>query len=377
MSMKKILYVITKGTWGGAQRYVFDLATSLPRDEFEVEVAIGEDGLLREKLATKNIKTVSISELQRDISLRKEIGSFFTLYNVFRTSRPDVVHLSSSKAGALGALAARIAGISHIIFTVHGWPFNENRNWLWKTVTWLASYTTALLSTDLIVIASPDFEQVKAMPFIMAKTHLIPNGIKTPEFLSREEARRKLEIRPDALVVGSIGELTWNKNYPELVMVAASLFRERFNFEFAAIGEGEDRDEILAEITKHKPGSPVLDGHRILRGFKEDAYTYLKAFDIFVLNSRKEGLPYVILEAGAAGLPVAATSVGGIPDIIENDKTGLLAPPYRMIDALRKLLEEQEMRERLGSALKERVEKKFSFEQMRAKTLAVYEKIIR
>ncbi len=371
---KKIIYVITKSNWGGAQRYVFDLATSLPGNEFLVTVALGGNGLLRDRLEAAGIRVIPIAGLARDIGVVRELRAFMSILTILANEKPDVIHLNSSKAAGLGVLAARLYQLTTFnlqlttIFTVHGWPFNEDRSWLWKIFTWLASYVTALLSTDIIVIASREFKQVKAMPFVVKKAHVIPNGIKAPEFLSREEARRKLEIRQEALVVGSIGELTWNKNYPELVMVAARLLKERLDFELVVIGEGEDRAEITARIKN----SPILDGRKVLFGFREDAYKYLKAFDIFVLNSRKEGLPYVVLEAGAAGLPVAATSVGGIPDIIENDKTGLLVPPYRMDEALQKLLTEKEMREKLGRALKERVAKMFSFERMLTETRKLY-----
>lgn len=366
---KKVLYLVTKGNWGGAQRYVYDLAASLPRNEFEVIVALGGNGLLTERLTAHNIKTLPVSGLQRDVSLAKEISAFFSLWRTFRKLRLDIVHLNSPKAGGLGALAARIAGIPRIIFTVHGWPFNEVRNRFWKGLAWLGSYATAFLSTDIVVISSRDFEQARAMPGVTAKTHLIPNGIQTAAFFSREEARGKLGLPQDVLVVGSIGELTRNKEYPDLVSVAAKLMGERYNFKLVVIGEGEGRAEITQRIKENR----VLDGQEVLLGFKEDAYKYLKAFDIFVLNSRKEGLPYVLLEAGAAGLPVAATFVGGIPDIIKNDKTGLLATPdFKMIDALRKLLTEKGLRERLGTALEERVETVFQFERMRAETVRLY-----
>src|SRR3989338_2906495 len=117
---RKILYVITKGSWGGAQRYVFDLATSLSKNEFDVEVAVGEGSFLKERLTAHGIRVVSVPALQRDVSFVKEIHSFLFLYKIFRTfPRPDIVHLNSSKAGALGALAARIAGVPRTVFTAH------------------------------------------------------------------------------------------------------------------------------------------------------------------------------------------------------------------------------------------------------------------
>src|SRR3989338_2585314 len=272
---KKILYIITKGTWGGAQRYVFDLATSLPQGEFEAGVVLGGNGLLAKKLAAKNIQTLAIPTLQRDISLLKDIGTFFVLLRIFKSERPNIIHLNSSKAAALGALAARIAGIRRIIFTVHGWPFNEKRGRFWRSCTWLVSYLTALLSTEVTVITSLDFKQAKAMPLVSEKTHLIPNGITMPEFLSREEAREKLLLPQNSLVIGSLGELTQNKGYPELVTVASKLLQEGQDFLLAIIGEGEARATISDQILKN----PVLNGRVILLGFQEDARAYLNAFD--------------------------------------------------------------------------------------------------
>lgn len=371
---QKILYVVTKGNWGGAQRYVFDLATHLPKEKFDIAAVIGENGLLSEKLTGCGVRTIPIPALQRDISLLKEVSSFFALLQLFRKERPDIIHLNSSKAAFLGAVAARLYQLvtfnskPKTIFTVHGWPFTEPRRWPWRVAVWLASYVTALLSSRVIVITASDVRQAHAMPGVRAKTRLISNGIAMPAFLSREEARTALHLPRGGLVVGSIGELTRNKDYPELITVAARLMGERYDFALVVIGEGEDR----AEITKRIKGAPVLDGRRILLGFKENAYRYLKAFDVFVLNSRKEGLPYALLEAGAAGLPVATTSVGGIPDVIENEKTGLLAPPYMMADALRTLLADRELREELGSALRRRIERVFSFDKMRRQTLRLY-----
>src|SRR3989338_2833403 len=123
----KVLYLITKATWGGAQRYVYDLATNLPPGRFEAVVAFGERGRLADMLTQKNIALRPLPSLGRDVVLFSDIASFFQILGLLRRERPDVVHLNSSKAAALGALAARLAGIRKIVFTVHGWPFKEDR----------------------------------------------------------------------------------------------------------------------------------------------------------------------------------------------------------------------------------------------------------
>ena len=176
MSKKKVLYVITKGNWGGAQRYVFDLATGLPKDEFEVAVALGEPalsagkpGLLADKLKSASVMIYYISSLGRDVSFGKDTTSFFELYRLFKKEKPDIAHLNSSKAGGVGALAARLAGVHKIIFTAHGWPFWEQRNFLMRGAIWFFSWLTALLSHTVIVISDYDLRVARRMPFTSSK----------------------------------------------------------------------------------------------------------------------------------------------------------------------------------------------------------------
>src|SRR3989344_8728852 len=128
----KILYVITKSNFGGAQRYVYDLAINLRG--YDVAVALGGNGVLNEKLTASGIRTCSVASLQRDISPTKDIGSFGNLYSIIKKEQPDIIHLNSPKAGGLGAFACRFLNASRytlhatrIIYTVHGWAFNEDR----------------------------------------------------------------------------------------------------------------------------------------------------------------------------------------------------------------------------------------------------------
>ena len=104
--MKKVLFVITKSNWGGAQRYVYDLAINLPKESFEVKVALRGEGLLKQKLEENNIQTIQIPHLQRDINATRELLSFFSLIKIFNKEKPDIIHLNSSKAGGIGAAAA-------------------------------------------------------------------------------------------------------------------------------------------------------------------------------------------------------------------------------------------------------------------------------
>lgn len=303
--MKKIMLVVTKSNWGGAQRYVFDLATSLPKEEFEVAVAFGEPGLLAKKLAQAGIETYEIRALQRDVSLSRDVKSFFELVRLFKKLRPDVVHLNSSKAGGVGALAARFAGIKKIVFTAHGWPFWESRNPLSRGLIWLFSWLTALLSHSVIVISDYDLRVAHRMPFVSKKTIRIYNGIGPMQFDSADMVRHSFP--KGAHITGTIGELTRNKNQIALIEQA----KNNPDMCVAIVGDGEDRLYLMKKIDKYGLKNRVK-----IMGFHW-ASGVLRGFDTFALPSLKEGLPYVLLEAKQAGLPIVANRVGGVGEILD------------------------------------------------------------
>lgn len=169
-----------------------------------------------------------------------------------------------------------------------------------------------------------------------------------------------------SFIVGTIGELHKNKGYEYLIGAA----REVQNATFVIIGEGEERKKLEALIEKND-----LKNRVFLLGYIPDATDYLNAFDIFVLPSLKEGLPYVILEAGLQGLPVVASSVGGIPDFIEHEKTGLLVPAKdanALTTVIHLLIENETLRRSLGPTLREKTKTRFSFRFMLERTISLY-----
>src|SRR3989344_5463782 len=215
VDMHKILFVITKGTWGGAQRYVYDLATNLPKENYESIVAYGALGKLTEDLSVASIRIYQIPSLARDIAFISDVKSFFEILSLIKKIRPDIVHLNSSKAAALGALAARLAGVPKIVFTVHGWPFGEKRSLLAKLVLWKISWLTALFSHRVICVSNHDLQLARRMPFIARKAILIYNGIAPMTFGSGEKIRSAFPA--GVKITGTIGELTKNKNQVVLI----------------------------------------------------------------------------------------------------------------------------------------------------------------
>lgn len=370
---KKIIYLITKSSWGGATRYVFDLATSLPKKDFEVIVVSGGEGALNDKLKDTGIKTISIEKLSRDINLFTEFKIFLSLLKLFRKEKPDVVHLNSSKAGGLGALSAKIAGVRKIIFTAHGWAFNEKRPFWQKILIKIFVWATLFLADDIICVSEATRDDIKNFPLVYKKTRVIYNGISDFDLLGKSEARVALknismiDLPSEAIWVGTLSELHKNKGL-EYAIRAISLLRD-YPIVFLIIGGGELKINLEEMIKREK-----LEQKVILLGFIDNAKRYLKAFDIFLLSSVTEAFPYAIIEAGFAGLPVVASSVGGVKDVVSSD-CGVLVKPadYNSIKIeLESLLKDREKREKLGINLKQKIEDRFSFKSMIAQTTGLY-----
>lgn len=365
----KILYGITKSSWGGAQRYVFDMALAAKNEGHEVAVLCGGEGSLVEKLSEAGIRVIPIPYLGRDIAFLDEIKSFVDIFRVLRREKPDVFHINSSKMGGLGGVAARIADIRKIIFTTHGWAFNENRHWAQKMIIEELAWITILLSHKTICVSERVKFDVDSKPFIRGKLIVIHNGIEEFPLFSAVEARQELlpNLPAGHIVIGTLSELHHTKGI-DMAIRAINKLGDNIHFAVAGAGEKEEELKDLAHTLGIKERIHFLD-------YVDNARSYLKAFDIFTLTSRTEGLPYVLLEAGVAKLPVVATKVGGIPEVIKDEDTGLLVESERipaLTDALSKLTEDKTLRETLGNNLHEFVRESFSKDKMVRKTLTLY-----
>lgn len=365
--MKKVLFVITKSNWGGAQRYVYDLATNLP-EEYEAVVALGGNGPLAQKLVAAGIHTIPLDSLERDISIFKDIRSFFALITLFRSEKPDIVHLNSSKAGGVGALAARLCFVPRIVFTAHGWFHNESRPLLARWIAWVLHAVTQIL-VHITIANSNATKRTAPLPFKI-KIIQLARAPDTP--LSRDSARSELETRGvmfplHTTSLCTIGELHKNKGHDILIRALKNVHAP---YTLTIIGEGEQRDALQKQIlTEHLEHKVFLTGHI------DHAASLLPAFDIFVLPSRTESFGYVVVEAGHAGLPVISFNVGGVPEIVSSGKSGILIEPEnaeKLGMAITELINSKQLRDTYGTALKQKVVREFTLERMVSETVAVY-----
>ena len=381
----KILYVITKSNWGGAQRYVFDLASKLPTDKFEVAVTSGGNGVLLQKLQSINIRTLEIKSLKRNINLFKDIKLFWELFKIFRNEEPNIIHLNSSKMGFAGTVAARFLmltfssfnrNIPRIIFTVHGWPFNEDRPMTVKFIFKFVSLVSLALSTKIICVSENIKQQTPMLKIFTSKLSVIKNGIGLEKIYGKEEARalilkkitQKLNFDKNTVWLGSIAELTKNKGLEFGLEAMQKLSNE--NLHWFIIGEGD-----LEEKLKIKAIKLQIEKQVHFLGYLENASAYLKAFDVYLLPSITEALGYTLLEAGMAAIPIVASAVGGVPEIIEDKKTGLLVEPKNpkaLANAITYILENKEAAKELRERLHQKVLTKFTLNSMLEKTLVYY-----
>lgn len=374
----KVAYLITKSNWGGAQKYVYDLI-SAARSDYEVVAIFGGTGapgtaagLLGQKVQDLNgIKTIYVRSFARDIFIWLELKAFWEIFSILRQERPDILHVNSSKAAGMGALAGRILGIKKIIFTVHGWPFKERRFFLSRALIWLATLVTGLLAHQIIVISKNDYRIGTKIPGLKNKIKLIYNGLTEPKLFNQEEARAKLGLSnlPDnTWILGTIAELHPNKSLKTVIQALVNLPQ---NVHYAIMGDGEEKAN-LETLAKNLNLSDRLH----LIGFVPEAARYLAAFNAFVLPSAKEGQPYVLLEAGLSSLPCLGSNISGINDILD-ENSGYLFPfddAATLANQVKKIIADQAASSQRANNLKQKILAEFSQAKMLDQTFSLYQK---
>lgn len=396
----KILFLITQSELGGAQRYVFDLANNLV-GEFDVSVAFGEpgeNGELAKMLKEKNINYHVLPRLRRAISPISDLFALIEIVRLIKNLKPDIIHLNSSKISILGSLAARICYVlrvkCYVIYTVHGWVFNEPLPVWQKKFYYWAEKITARWKDKLICVSEYD-RQVALKNNIAPENKLVTihNGSAPVEFLSLEEAKRKIFvilIRQPAekdlklsheqwdssafglrMTIGAIGNLYKTKGYEYLIAAGKILKDEGLDYKLIIIGDGPEKNELQAQIEGYG-----LEENIILAGRLDSAAALLPAFNIYICSSVKEGLSYTVIEAMQAGLPIIATNVGGNPELIGDGETGLLVTPQdpdAIAQAVMKLTKDTELARKLGVNAKQKAMTEFTLERMVADTKKLYQ----
>lgn len=374
---KRILFIVTLNEIGGAQKFISTLINNLDPERYELIVAAGDNStgdFL--KLFKSQAQTRLIKKLGRNPNLLNDILAVFEIRKIIKESGAETIFLNSSKAGFVGSLAAvfpmRIKNLK-VIYRIGGWTFDDP--WpKWKKVIWIWLEKISARWKDVIIVNNSHDYKLAEKYNIKSKnkTVLIYNGLDVYkiDFLPREEARLRLfekiskhsgKIFQIKTVIGTIANFYPTKDLDTLIKTADK-FKADEDIAFVIIGDGPERPKLESMVK-----DLGLSNKLFLVGQIEKANKFLSAFDIFTLTSVKEGFPWALIEAMSAKLPVIATRVGAIPEIIEDGKNGFIVEsgnPEQISDRIKKIIGDDHLKQELGIQAHQTVLFKFTLDKM-------------
>ncbi|MFH1704828.1 MAG: glycosyltransferase family 4 protein [Patescibacteria group bacterium] len=376
IAKRRILFLITTADWGGAQHFILLAAKEAKKRGYEIRLAAGETGELEARCREAGLNFRRLKTVKRSISPFADLAALYEIRLLIRDFKPDVVHLNSSKMSVVGSMAAQLEKVPLTIYRIGGWAFLEKLGWL-KRLIYLKSEQWSASKKDIIVTVHPADEALAKKLHITPRQKIvtIPNGIDLISFdvaaLSKSAARQALGLDENKIVIGTTANFYPAKNLPWYLQSLSPLLQANANLENVIIGDGPERARIVDVIKQFGLEKSVR-----LIGRRDNAGALLKAFDIFCLPSSKEGMPWALLEAMAAGLPCIATDVGACRWMLEPN-AGLIIPPNNagaLLESLKVLIANPEERLRLGQAARLAIQTRFRLEDTINKTFELFEK---
>jgi glycosyltransferase involved in cell wall biosynthesis len=368
---------------GGAQETVMLAADHLNAGgRYRVDVATGPDtgseGDLRPELARRNLRVFEIAELANPIRPHRDLRAFWRLYRLIRAERYDVVHTNSTKAGLLGRLAAVCARVPVVVHTVHGWGLHEGQPRVAREMLVWGERLAARATDRLLTVTPVDIDAGLARRVGARGQYLtVRSGIEFDRFgqvtAGRGELRDTLGVPRGAVVVASIGRLSPQKAPLDFVNAARLVLDREPATHFLMVGDGPLRPQVEARIA----GLGMTERFT-LTGLRRDVPELMAAADVFVLCSLWEGLPRVLPQAMATGLPIAATRVDGNAEAVVDGVNGLLSPPGdvpALGASLLRLVRDPSLRRELGENGR-RMAPEFSASKMADDLARLYDELL-
>lgn len=357
---------------------MLELCRHLDKEKFNVFLFTAAQGVLLEDfLSVNNLNIKRSSNLERSINPLKDIAALFEIFHFIRKNNIQLAHTHSSKAGIIGRIAARLAGVKIVIHTVHGWPFNDFQGYLSSRLFVLMERVCAMFTDKIIAVSQADIAKgLKSRIGRPEKYSLIRYGIDIPAFASRNIGiKQELGIPADDPVVGMIACFKPQKNPLDFIRMAELVRKAHPRARFILTGDGILRPRIEALVNELGLADNVL-----LTGWRRDVPAILSTLDIFALSSYWEGLPIAVLEAMAASKPVVATDTGGITEVIRDGENGFLVKPgdiAKMAAKVSLLLADRSLRERLAMNASKSLSSAFTTTDMCRNTGNLYSFLIK
>lgn len=362
----KLLYVITMSNWGGAQAHLYDLVKHAITQNHECVVVVGEPGELTDRLKALGVKVIVLKSLVRNFQPIKDLKCVFDLSHILAKEKPDLVHAHSSKAGIAARIAAKLRSVP-VIFTVHGWAFTEGvekrkRSLFIFIERWVARFTNKIICVS-------EYDRRLAIDNNVGKPNdliTIVNGVEPTNFTHE----RKVVEGPTRIIM--VARFSSQKDYETLTLALSMLTGD---FVASYVGEGE-----LLENVRLLAKDRGIENKIKFLGMRNDVIELLEQSDIFVLASNYEGLPISIIEAMSKHLPIIATNVGGIKELVADGETGFLTnrnDVEGLVGKLQYFLDFPEERIHMGEASYQKFKSEFTLEIMLDKTFAVYQEVLK
>ena len=350
----RVLHIITRLDKGGSADVFLDLVAGLKGMGYDVFVAVGPtldpQADINAFSARTGIPVYHIKSLRRDLNPFQDVLAFFEILNLIRKIKPDVLHTHTSKAGFIGRIAGRIAGIKVAIHMPHGHVFYGYFSRLTSRVFMYLEKIAARFTNKIITLT--EIEKTEYLHENLApdnKIVTIPCGIDIVKFSSsRMTVRNEFCISPDMPVIGWVGRAEAVKGCEYFLRACHLIKKELPGARFLVVGDGSlngDMEKLAYSLDLNKEVT--------FTGFRTDIPAIMNSIDLLLHTPLNEGLGRVLLEAMTCGKPIVAANVGGIPEIVEDGMNGFLVPPGDYISMAReslRILKDTELANRFGSA---------------------------
>lgn len=363
----RVLHVFAPDVVGGLERVVCSLTRAQRETGIETRVAAIVEPGTKENPAIAELRATGIAVDEICVPPRSYLLERRTLAAVCARWRPDVLHSHGYRCDIVDS---RVAGQLAIprVSTQHGFTGGDLRNRLYE---WLQRREARRMDA-VIAVSRAMGDQLAASKVPRERLHVVPNAYNPHAyFAERAAARRELGLPTDAYVIGWVGRLTTEKGADVLVDAMSHLHHEPVLASF--VGDGNQRQSLRARSGSTVPGTVYWHGLVV------NASRLLRAFDVFVLSSRTEGTPMVLFEAMNAGIPIVATRVGGVPDVLRRDDALLVEPddPTSLADAIRDTMRNPDAAQARVKSARARLTTEYSVAPWVERHTAIYRKVLR
>ncbi len=379
----KVARVITRLNIGGPAIHAILLTRALEDGRFTSTLVSGytspAEGDMLHLAKAKGVSPLMVTGLGREIDPGRDLAVLFRLYRVFREQRPDIVHTHMAKAGTVGRLAARLAGVPIVLHTYHGHVFHSYFGPL-KTQAFIRIERALGRTTDLILTVG-DKQRREILGYGIGnpdKLRSVPLGLELEPFVESPKYRGSLKLElgvPDGTrLVGIVGRLVPVKGHAVFLKAAQMVLSRTPDVRFLVIGDGELRGDL-----ERQARDLGIDGGVAFLGWRHDLPRVYADLDVVVLSSYNEGSPVALIEAMAAGRTVVATDVGGVSDVVSDGLNGLLVPPRapeQLAEAILRLFSSEPLLPAMGAAGREAVYPKYSIDRLVTDIRDIYAELV-